>query len=492
MFQGFLRRPLFSGSMLGLILLCFSWFVGYGLAVVTWWSSPAPHLQATLDGAYVHLSWRPPSGSHPTHYAVYRDGEYLAFSGPSGYTDMQASSGRVYVYSVAVIGGDHRQGQISNMVHILTPSALSTAVTPTPLPSPAPGPAPVPSAAALARTAAAAASAGGIILPQPSSSEFIVASGTGLLLKGKPFRFTGFDVYNATSLNKCGGMMGQGGELDDALNAWGITKNPVMRTWFFQSLATENGVRNWSSFDHTLAVAKAHGVHVVVTLGNQWGDCEDGVYKLAGWYGSGYKTASNGGTVAYRNWVAEVVARYRDDPTILAWQLMNEAETKTGRDQGCASGGAQTLRAFADDMGGLVHALDGNHMVSLGTIGGGQCGTQGDEYQYVHASPAINLCEYHDYGSPVAMPDDEWNGLTTRVTQCAALKKPLFVGEVGYVPNDIGGTLQARADLYKRKFAASFGAGIVGELVWSWANSGSSFDDYNVGPGDPALSVLRQ
>ena len=110
MFQGFLRRPLFSGSMLGLILLCFSWFVGYGLAVVTWWSSPAPHLQATLDGAYVHLSWRPPSGSHPTHYAVYRDGEYLAFSGPSGYTDMQASSGRVYVYSVAVIGSDHRQG----------------------------------------------------------------------------------------------------------------------------------------------------------------------------------------------------------------------------------------------------------------------------------------------------------------------------------------------------------------------------------------------
>ena len=73
----------------------------------------------------------------------------------------------------------------------------------------------------------------------------------------------------------------------------------------------------------------------------------------------------------------------------------------------------------------MVKSIDANHLVSLGTIGSGQCGADGPRYQAVHAIPTIDLCEYHDYGAPdVGVPGDEFNGLQLRIDQCDALNKP--------------------------------------------------------------------
>ena len=85
----------------------------------------------------------------------------------------------------------------------------------------------------------------------------------------------------------------------------------------------------------------------------------------------------------------------------------------------------QTLVDWATDVSGLVKSIDANHLVSLGTIGSGQCGADGPRYQAVHAIPTIDLCEYHDYGAPdVGVPGDEFNGLQLRIDQCDALNKP--------------------------------------------------------------------
>ena len=79
-----------------------------------------------------------------------------------------------------------------------------------------------------------------------------------------------------------------------------------MRAWFFQSLATRNGARDWSAFDHTLAVARSHGVKVIVTLGNQWGDCETGGYRTDQWYAVrlSHPPGSPGSSLSYAAWVA--------------------------------------------------------------------------------------------------------------------------------------------------------------------------------------------
>jgi mannan endo-1,4-beta-mannosidase len=332
-------------------------------------------------------------------------------------------------------------------------------------------------------------------------SPFVERAGTRLFLQGNPYRFTGLNIYNANSIDNCWYTMGEdredlGQALHRTLGRVGPGKE-AFRAWFFQSLATLDGVRDWRAFDHTLAVARRHGVKVVATLGNQWWHCEgwasaaDG-YKTESWYESGYRALSGspGMPASYRRWVTEVVSRYKDNPTILAWQLMNEAEAQTAHDGTCSSTATATLKAFTADMASLVKQIDPNHLLSLGTIGTGQCGGAGDDYKDLHSVPGIDLCEYHDY-QPEAMPGDQWNGLAKRLSQCNELGKPLFVGELG-IRTDSVGTELARAGLMASKLSTQFAAGVAGVLAWTWRNgvNGGSSSGYEIGPRDPALDVL--
>jgi mannan endo-1,4-beta-mannosidase len=316
---------------------------------------------------------------------------------------------------------------------------------------------------------------------------FVQRAGTQLVWNGRPYRFTGLNVYNANSGGRCGRDLDLGASLD----AWGAGKE-VVRAWFFQNLATTNGVRNWSAFDRTLAAARSRGYRVIATLANQWASCEQGYgYKTDQWYGGGYKTKDPQGVVSYRDWVAEVVARYKDDPTILMWQLMNEAEVKTSATAGCTDSarGSALLKAFAADVSGLIKSIDRNHLVNLGTMGGGTCGTQSDQYRDVYSVPTLDLCELHDYGGTSPLPGDRWNGMQANIDRCRALNKPLFVGEIGIrLAEQAGGSTQTRASYFDAKLSAEFGAGVVGALVWAWSPDPAAGSD--VGPSDPALAVL--
>jgi len=332
-----------------------------------------------------------------------------------------------------------------------------------------------------------------------ASGSFVTRAGTVLVLDGRRYRFTGLDIYNANSNGLCWYAMASGPILDDSLTAIGGT-GEVFRAWFFQPLAIVGGQRDWAAFDHTLAVAQAHGMRVVATLSDQYGECGDGGingFKPREWYVDGYTQVDPGMLVSYRDWVAEVVGRYRDDPTILAWQLINEAEVTEvlpgGTHAACPQGTnepADILKAWAADVSGIIKGLDANHLVSLGTLGSGQCGAQGPQYQDVHDLPTIDLCEYHDYQPTAAIPGDQFNGLQVRIDQCSALDKPLFAGEVGIKPNEVGGALEDRAATLDAKIRAQFAAGVVGELAWAWDSSGSTLDNYNIGPADPALDSL--
>lgn len=341
-----------------------------------------------------------------------------------------------------------------------------------------------------------AAALTGVLLLCPATtgasggSPFVTRQGTHLVLQGRPYRFTGLNIYNANSRDNCWYTLGSGPLLGQSLRQIG-RGSEVFRAWFFQFLATKNGQRDWSAFDHTLAVAALHGRKVIVTLGNQWGDCEPpNGYKDYTWYQSGYKAIDPAGTVSYRQWVRQVVTRYRFSPTILAWQLLNEAEDAAS-DGSCPADASAVLKAWAADVSGLIKSIDRNHLVSLGTIGSGQCGASFTEYKDLHSVPTIDLCEFHDYGAPLnPMPGDAYNGLAFRLQQCGELNKPLFIGETGIIPNDVGGTFEGRAAAFNNKFAAQFGAGVVGELAWAWSALGSTLDNYDIGPGDPALAVL--
>jgi endo-1,4-beta-mannosidase len=321
----------------------------------------------------------------------------------------------------------------------------------------------------------------------------VVRSGTQLTLNGQPFRFTGLNIYNAANISDCWYQMGTGAGLDTALTNIGAGQT-VFRTWFFQHLATTNGQRDWTGFDHALAVARAHGERVIVTLGNEWGDCEEANpgYKTESWYQVGYQNRLDASVPnSYRGFVAEVVNRYRSDPTVLMWQLMNEAEDPIAKGAPCSKTATQNLTRWATDMGAMVKQIDPDHLLSLGTIGTGECGTLGPDYQTVHAVQAIDICEFHDYYEPThPMPAvDQANSLQTRINECRQLNKPIMVAETGIETAQVG-SVQNRAADFNAKFQAQFQAGVVGELIWAWDNSGSSTTSWYVGSGDPVLALF--
>ncbi|HYM84786.1 MAG TPA: cellulase family glycosylhydrolase [Candidatus Dormibacteraeota bacterium] len=348
---------------------------------------------------------------------------------------------------------------------VVVPSDAGDSPSPPSSPSASPSPEPSPSPT-----------------PRPAPPGFVSVEGTSFILDGAPFRFSGFDIYQANSRVNCGATMGTGPALDRALAAVGPAHR-VIRAWFFQYLATTNGRRDWSAFDHTLAVAAAHGVKVIVTLGNQWGSCEAKVseYKWDGWYRSGYRTEIlPGSLVPYRRWVAEVVTRYARNPTIAMWQLMNEAEVKIAPS---TCGPAADLQAWAADVAGLVKSLDPDHLLNVGT-GGDQCGARGSDYAALYALPTVDACEYHDYGHDAeALPG--W--IARDIAACGALGKPIFAGEVGIKSADAGG-VAARASELAAKATAQTAAGSAGFLVWSW-HSAPRAGSYEVGPGDPLLGT---
>jgi hypothetical protein len=329
------------------------------------------------------------------------------------------------------------------------------------------------------------------------TTSYIQRSGTGLTLAGRPFRFLGLNIYNCNSdggaTRGCSYDLQSGTLLDDTLVAAGYLK--VLRCWFFQRFASNAGVRDWTYLDKTISTAKARGFRVIAVLGNQWGDCESApanVYHTRSWYATRYKTDLEP-IQTYYAWIQAVATRYASEPGIAWWELLNEPEDADTLGGVCNAAAPATLKAWADDCASVVKVADANHMVGLGTLAGQQCGSSGADYQNLFSGANIDLLAYHDYGNPsTALPAQ----LSSCLGAARALNKPLFVGEIGITAADPGGgtTLAGRSKLFAAKFVAQLGAGTVGAVPWVWRSGpqgGSSLTDYNIGPTDPVLDVVR-
>ena len=160
--------------------------------------------------------------------------------------------------------------------------------------------------------------------PVSASAGFVTRVGSRLYLGDRQFRFDGLNIYQAIAA-PCW-RMAFPFQLDSDLAAIGSGQE-VARVFAFQHTATTNGERDWSYMDAALATFAAHDVRVIMVLTDQWHSqpCSDtSTDRTRGWYEEGYKSAIEGAST-YREWVAQVVARYRDNPTIAMWQLVNEA-----------------------------------------------------------------------------------------------------------------------------------------------------------------------
>ena len=314
---------------------------------------------------------------------------------------------------------------------------------------------------------------------------FVTRNGTQLLLYGAPYRFIGINNYalaNASFGNCCDGC--GGGTVAAKLDSLLALGCNVVRFWAFQLFAGSAGTtKNFSTFDTIFAACKARGMKAIPVLENVWADCTSGGYHNEAWYTTGYQSPYGSYGLSYIDYVEQMATRYRDQDAILMWQLINEMEIKVVENGGCGS--ATTAINFVTDMANRIKTIDRNHLVSVGTIGSGQCGTSqtSTQYQNLHNLTNVDICEVHDLGISANMA----GFYTTRLNDANAITRPIFAGENG--TNAVTG--QARADRVNTQLQQTMNAGYAGWLLWMYGGTGcGGFDSWCVADGDPTMTTL--
>ncbi|MDJ0394075.1 beta-mannosidase [Rhodococcus sp. G-MC3] len=325
-----------------------------------------------------------------------------------------------------------------------------------------------------------------------STARVTVEAG-GLRLDDEPWWPTGFNAYQLAtdwSVNAgCGAMV----DLDAYVSA--LPPHSMTRFNAFQALATNKftGQLDFGPMDAVFAAAEAHDQLLIPVLSPQDGACESNVFKDRQWYVDGWSTPELGAPLSFQQWMTVAVDRWKNSSALAAWELVGEPETSTCGDstcswstRTCAPDAAQVLRTFFDTAGAQVRAHDPRTLITAGLTGGGQCGSQGEEYRYLAESPFVDVVQYHDYGADgVPLPGDQWNGLARRITQSTESGKPLLVAEIGELAGSCGAT-EDRAASIETKIDGQRAAGTAGALLWAFVpDPRPSECSYDIGPEDP-------
>jgi hypothetical protein len=297
---------------------------------------------------------------------------------------------------------------------------------------------------------------------------------------------------------------------DDQLEALfaSLPPNSVVTTNAMQAMAFNNKTTHTIDFagiDRVLNAAARHGQRVILGLASQNGDCSDGHWKDQAWYDGGYRLRFDDGRhlepLSFWDYLHRIVPRYRSHPALAYWGLVGEPESSNCAagyaGSGCYGhlicppGAGNSLRKFFDVVGGELKRLDPKHLLAAGTIGGGQCGTAGADFELVNRSPAIDIVEVHEYGADdIALPASH----QTAAALAVALSKPVLVGEVGLsaAPATAGcRSTESRSTALSAKISSHFAVGFQGYVFWQWAPEPAPGCTYEIGPRDPAMRLVR-
>ena len=226
--------------------------------------------------------------------------------------------------------------------------------------------------------------------------------------------------------------------------------------------------------DHVIAQAGARGLRLIITLANRWPDYggapmylrwagvtrQEGYGSLDGFFSDprcwGWYLEHMRRLVGRTNSVTGVA--YKDDPTIMSWELMNEL--------GGTPEAAPARRQWAAEMIRQVRALDPNHLVVPGTLGY-DLSLEREAWISMCSLPGVAYCDQHAY--PINDPRSRTPRLMARYiddrVQLAhhVVGKPIIFGEFGFADR---GSMSRRARLHGRFLRRLFGDGGNGALAW--------------------------
>lgn len=276
------------------------------------------------------------------------------------------------------------------------------------------------------------------------------------------------------------------------------------------SVKYNDGPDGLRHLDYAVSEAGKRGFKVILVLTNNWLHM-GGIPQYLEWFGMSSPDYPNQigdhnrfftdsrCKQAYKNWVNHLVNRvnyytgisYKDDPTIMSWELMNEAEA------GSASTGV--LCQWAAEMSAYLKQLDPNHMVGLGEQGyfngrgtewkySGVTGVDFDELIKINTLDWGSFHLYPNYWSESA----DWgqnNWIPEHLNVSKSAGKPVLLGEFGW--NQAKDTVY---DNWVRKIEAMDGAGWLFWRLIGRSQDGtypSDSEHFDIHSGDSAFNVLK-
>ncbi|KAK1391698.1 Mannan endo-1,4-beta-mannosidase [Heracleum sosnowskyi] len=347
-----------------------------------------------------------------------------------------------------------------------------------------------------------------------ADNEFIESNGVHFMLNGSYYYANGFNAYwlmvvasDPSQRNKISSVF------QEAVSN-GLT---LSRTWAFsdggsQSLQFSPGVYNEQMFqglDFVIYEAGRYGIKLILSLVNNYNDF-GGKNQYVNWARDQGQTISSDDDFFtnslvkgfYKNHINTVLNRrnsitgisYKDDYTIMAWELMNEAR--------CTSDpSGNTLQAWITEMASYVKSVDTKHLLEVGLEGfyGESAPTDkqfnltvklGTDFIANNQIPSIDFATIHLYPDQWMPGSDEetqqafsdnWINTHIQDTQ-TILQKPLLVTEFGWKKTGFDTKTREKllgtvySDIY---LSASCGGVAAGSMFWQLLAEG--LDSYRDG-----------
>jgi len=369
------------------------------------------------------------------------------------------------------------------------------------------------------------------VLPRSASAAegFVTRSGTQFMLNNT--------VYNVAGMNNHYLSWASKGEVDAVLNDAAAMNANVVRTFFGPVIGSLDGTTNrtiWDSkskadsshlgtngvyylywdaeakamawndgpdglqkMDYVIAKARDLKLKILLSFLDFW-EYTGGVQQMRAWYGNedrydfffrDQRTRKN-----YIDWVTHILehtntitgVKYKDDPTIFGWDLMNEPQTTS----------ITLMQQWLAEMSAYVKSVDPNHLVSSGSEGfyGGLAGS--DPYTEL-AIPTLDFGTWHAYPDHLGIPPDQVTTLIEQHCRTAARRqKPVLLEEFGHTAGD-----KNQVEIYRAWTEAIYkNPHCAGWLYWrltSKMDSGAypqdkkdQFDIHN--DGSPAAIILKE
>lgn len=331
---------------------------------------------------------------------------------------------------------------------------------------------------------------------------FVQTRGAKFVIDGKPFRFVGANVavmYRnedrarmPETLRVAAGdgirvvrvwAYGEGGE-DSPIKSVGGDREDWPRQHPFRFKPDEWNEEAFVHLDKVIAEAARNKLYVQLCLVNWWRDT-GGVTQYLRWagiadaaddkqpFGINVERAMLFYTNAetrrmYRQHIEKIVTRrntvtgvlYKDDPTIMGYELMNEAQAATGR--------RHERRAWVEEMSAYIRSLDPDHLITPGTWGY-RSAWERREWLAEHRLPNVDFVDVHNYprddlDSYVDSPDALREFMANRVAAAYSLGKPLIFGEFGMGPEGYQG--HSAAEWYRAYVEGAARTGASGAMFW--------------------------